>query len=87
MFTTMRSSLVAPISVTSSFQSPPVTEKTVPSVVSRDDEYGSINVVIGMTCAHQVPESLHLYIPRKFHPMHNLYAVGVLANHLASKFL
>ena len=87
MFTTMCSSFVAPISVTSSFQSPPVTEKTVPSVVSREEEYGSVNVVIGMTCAHQVLELLRPYIQLEFHPMHNLCVVGVLANHLASKFL
>ena len=46
----MRSSLDSPISETSESQSPPVTEKTVPSVVSRDDAYGSEYVVIGSSC-------------------------------------
>ena len=82
----MRSSFDSPISETSESQSPPVTEKTVPSVVSRDDAYGSNVVVTGSSCVVMAPVLLRPYIQQRFHPMDNLYVADVHPNHRASKY-
>src|SRR5487761_2552068 len=85
MLTTTRSSLVAPISVTSESQSPPVTEKTVPSVVSREDAYGSCIVLIGMTCAHWEVALSRPCTQLGFHRVDNLFVADAHASHLASR--
>jgi hypothetical protein len=66
-------------------QSPPVTEYTVPSVVSRVDAYGSN--VIGNSSVLLVEVLSHRDIQLEYHRVDSLFVADVLANRLASKFL